>query len=307
MIGIPVFCSRTSFGSVVYSAVAEMTMKILISGSTGLIGSALSKKLLMDGHVVVSLPRTYDERIDFSDVDAVVHLAGESIADGRWTPAKKQRIEKSRVEGTQQLAEQLATSPIKPSVFICASAIGFYGQRGDALLDEDSQAGEGFLPSICRKWEHSTQRAEEAGIRTIRIRTGIVLSTEGGALKQMLTPFKMGLGGILGNGRQYMSWISLADVVQIIHWLIDTDSVYGAVNVVSPSPVTNREFTKRLGEALHRPTILPLPSLAARMVFGEMANELLLGSCRVSPKKLLNAGYAFRHTDLQDALKELLC
>jgi uncharacterized protein (TIGR01777 family) len=281
-------------------------MKILVSGSSGLIGSALVKRLQKDGHLAVGLPRTYEERIDFSDVDAVVHLAGESIACGRWTPARKQRIENSRVEGTRLLAAQLANSPVKPSVFICASAIGFYGHRGDELLDEESEAGEGFLPSVCRNWEASARHAEEAGIRTIRLRTGIVLSTKGGALKQMLPPFKMGLGGMLGNGRQYMSWISLVDVVQIIRWLIDSESVYGAVNVVSPRPVTNREFTKKLGQALHRPTLFPLPSLAARMVFGEMANELLLGSCRVSPKKLLNAGYVFRHTDLQDALEELL-
>ena len=281
-------------------------MKVMISGSSGLIGSALSKSLRSDGHIVVGLPRTYEESIDFSDVDAVVHLAGENIAAGRWTPDKKRRIEVSRVDGTRQLAEQLAGSPAKPSVFICASAIGFYGHRGDALLDEDSQAGDGFLPTVCKQWEAASRPAEEAGIRTVRIRTGIVLSTEGGALKKMLPPFKIGLGGTLGNGHQYMSWISLADVVQIIRFLIDTDSISGAVNLVSPDPVTNSEFTKKLGQVLHRPAILPLPSFAARIIFGEMANELLLESCRVHPGKLLNSGYAFRHTNLQDALKDIL-
>jgi uncharacterized protein (TIGR01777 family) len=281
-------------------------MKVMISGSSGLIGSALSKSLRSDGHIVVGLPRTYEESIDFSDVDAVVHLAGENIAAGRWTPDKKRRIEVSRVDGTRQLAEQLAGSPAKPSVFICASAIGFYGHRGDALLDEDSQAGDGFLPTVCKQWEAASRPAEEAGIRTVRIRTGIVLSTEGGALKKMLPPFKIGLGGTLGNGHQYMSWISLADVVQIIRFLIDTDSISGAVNLVSPDPVTNSEFTKKLGQVLHRPAIFPLPSFAARIIFGEMANELLLESCRVHPGKLLNSGYAFRHTNLQDALKDIL-
>jgi uncharacterized protein (TIGR01777 family) len=281
-------------------------MKVMISGSSGLIGSALSKSLRSDGHIVVRLPRTYEESIDFSDVDVVVHLAGENIAAGRWTPDKKRRIEVSRVDGTRQLAEQLAGSPAKPSVFICASAIGFYGHRGDALLDEDSQAGDGFLPTVCKQWEAASRPAEEAGIRTVRIRTGIVLSTEGGALKKMLPPFKIGLGGTLGNGHQYMSWISLADVVQIICFLIDTDSISGAVNLVSPDPVTNSEFTKKLGQVLHRPAILPLPSFAARIIFGEMANELLLESCRVHPGKLLNSGYAFRHTNLQDALKDIL-
>ena len=281
-------------------------MKVMISGSSGLIGSALSKSLRSDGHIVVGLPRTYEESLDFSDVDAVVHLAGENIAAGRWTPDKKRRIEVSRVDGTRQLAEQLAGSPAKPSVFICASAIGFYGHRGDALLDEDSQAGDGFLPTVCKQWEAASRPAEEAGIRTVRIRTGIVLSTEGGALKKMLPPFKIGLGGTLGNGHQYMSWISLADVVQIIRFLIDTDSISGAVNLVSPDPVTNSEFTKKLGQVLHRPAILPLPSFAARIIFGEMANELLLESCRVHPGKLLNSGYAFRHTNLQDALKDIL-
>jgi uncharacterized protein (TIGR01777 family) len=281
-------------------------MKVMISGSSGLIGSALSKSLRSDGHIVVGLPRTYEESIDFSDVDAVVHLAGENIAAGRWTPDKKRRIEVSRVDGTRQLAEQLVGSPAKPSVFICASAIGFYGHRGDALLDEDSQAGDGFLPTVCKQWEAASRPAEEAGIRTVRIRTGIVLSTEGGALKKMLPPFKIGLGGTLGNGHQYMSWISLADMVQIIRFLIDTDSISGAVNLVSPDPVTNSEFTKKLGQVLHRPAILPLPSFAARIIFGEMANELLLESCRVHPGKLLNSGYAFRHTNLQDALKDIL-
>lgn len=281
-------------------------MKVMVSGSSGLVGSALSKGLENDAHTVIALPRTYEDPIDFSGVDAVVHLAGENIAKGRWTEAKKRRIEESRVRGTRQLAEQLARSPSKPSVFICASAIGFYGDRGDELLDEESRPGEGFLSSVCKTWEAATQVAENAGIRTVSLRTGIVLSTQGGALNKMLFPFKMGAGGIIGNGSQYMSWVSLSDVVKIIRFLMDNDSVSGAVNVVSPEPSTNREFTKTLGRVLHRPTVFPMPSFAARLAFGEMANDLLLASCRVVPEKLLRAGYTFLHTHLDSTLRDLL-
>ena len=281
-------------------------MKVLISGSSGLIGSALRESLEADGHEVGRLPRTFETPIDFSGADAVVHLAGESIAHGRWTPAKKQRIEASRVHGTRQLAEQLARSASKPRVFICASAVGFYGNRLDEKLDDASSPGAGFLAAVCRKWEAAAQPAEEAGIRTVWIRSGVVLSTAGGALKQMLPPFKWGGGGMIGNGRQYMSWISLADEVGIIRFLIDAPAVGGAVNLVAPEPVTNLEFTQTLGKVLHRPTLLPLPAFAARLLFGEMADELLLGSTRVFPQRLLDAGYSFRHTHLQAALEELL-
>lgn len=281
-------------------------MRVLISGTSGLIGSALTKSLRDDGHQVSRLPRSCEDPIDFAGVDAVVHLAGEGIANGRWTAAKKRRIEDSRVNGTRQLAEQLARSESKPSVFVCASAIGFYGSRDNELLDENSTAGNGFLPEVCKKWEAATRLAEEAGIRTVHIRTGIVLSKKGGALKKMLPPFKMGAGGILGNGRQYMSWISLDDEVKAIRFLIDTGTISGAVNLVAPNPVTNREFTKTLGKILRRPTILPLPAFAARLLFGEMAEVLLLGSSRVAPKKLIDAGYEFCHADLQPALEEIL-
>lgn len=281
-------------------------MKVLISGSSGLVGSALRKSLEADGHVTGRLPRTYEETIDFSGVDAVVHLAGESIAEGRWTDKKKRRIEDSRVNGTQQLAEQLARSDTRPSVFICASAIGFYGDRGDERLDEASNAGSGFLTDVCQKWEAAAKPAEDAGIRTVWIRTGIVLSTDGGALKKMLPPFKLGGGGILGNGKQYMSWISLGDEVRAIRFLIDTPTVRGAVNLTAPQPVTNKEFTKTLGKALHRPTIMPLPAFAARIMFGEMADALLLASTRVYPQRLLDAGYRFRHPDLEAALEDVL-
>lgn len=281
-------------------------MRIMISGSAGLIGSALRENLEAGGHSVITLPRMFGDPVDFTGVDAVVHLAGEGIANGRWTSAKKRRIEESRVHGTRQLSKQLAGTKSKPSVFVCASAIGFYGSRGEEMLDEESSAGNGFLPEVCKKWEAATRPAEKAGIRTVHIRTGIVLSKKGGALRKMLPPFRMGAGGILGNGRQYMSWISLDDEVKAICFLIDSGSISGAVNLVAPNPVTNHDFTKTLGKVLHRPTILPLPAFAAWFLFGEMAGELLLGSARVTPKKLVDAGYEFCHAHLQSALEDIV-
>lgn len=281
-------------------------MKILISGSSGLVGAALRERLETDGHETAALPRSFEEPINFTGVDAVVHLAGEPIAEGRWTSAKKKRIEESRVNGTHQLAEQLAASESKPAVFISASAIGFYGDGGDERLAESSSAGSGFLSDVCQKWEAAAQPAAAAGIRTVCIRTGIVLSKNGGALKQMLPPFKMGGGGILGSGKQYMSWISLADEVGAICFALENTTLKGPVNLVSPHPMTNLEFTKTLGKVLKRPTVLPLPAFAARIIFGEMAEELLLGSTRVLPKKLVDAGYKFCHADLQSALEDVL-
>lgn len=281
-------------------------MKIMISGSSGLIGSALGRSLRADGHDVAALPRTYDKPIDFSGVDAVVHLAGENIASGRWSPARKQRIEESRVRGTRRLAEQLRDSGAAPSVFICASAIGYYGERGDEAVDENSPPGSGFLPDVCVQWEAAAAPAAESGIRTVHLRTGIVLSREGGALKKMLPPFTMGAGGIIGSGRQYMSWISLEDEVRAIRFLMKDDRLCGAVNLTAPQPVTNREFTKALGRALHRPTLLPLPAFAVKALFGEMGEALLLGSTRALPKRLAAAGYSFHHARLSTALEALL-
>jgi uncharacterized protein (TIGR01777 family) len=281
-------------------------MKILLSGSSGLVGSALKKELEAEGHKIVALPRTYETAIDFSGVDAVVHLAGENIAAGRWTAEKKRRIEESRVKGTAQLAEQIAHSENKPSVFICASATGYYGDRGDESLDESSALGTGFLPRICKAWEDATRPAEDAGIRTVRLRTGIVLSCDGGALQKMITPFKLGGGGILGDGTQYMSWISLADEVGIIRYLINNTDVRGSVNLVSPNPVTNREFTETLGKVLKRPTLLPMPAFAARFLFGEMADALLLASTKVYPRALQESGYEFKHPALESALRSVI-
>jgi hypothetical protein len=265
----------------------------------------LKENLERDGHSVCALPRKYENSINFKNVDAVVHLAGESIANGRWTEEKRKRIEESRIHATTQLSKQISLSDSPPSVFICASAIGYYGDRGDELLDESSNAGKGFLPEVCTKWEESTKLAEEAGVRTIRIRTGIVLSTEGGALTKMLPPFKCGVGGILGSGKQYMSWISLDDEVSIIRYLIEKSNMSGSVNLVAPHPVTNREFTKTLGQIIKRPTIIPVPAFAAHMLFGEMADALLLSSARVLPNRLIDSGYAFKHSTLASALRSI--
>lgn len=281
-------------------------MKVLISGSSGLVGSALKVDLEANGHQVAALPRTFEDPIDFSGVDAVVHLAGESIATGRWTAEKKRKIRDSRINGTAQLAKQIALSENKPSVFICASAIGYYGDRKDEELDESSEIGNGFLSEVCKEWENATHSAEEAAIRTIRLRTGIVLSTAGGALQKMVTPFKLGGGGILGSGQQYMSWISLDEEVAIIRYLIDNQTISGSVNLVSPNPVSNKEFTKTLGNVLKRPTILPMPAFAVRILFGEMGDALLLSSTRVYPRKLLQSGYKFKHPTLEPALRSIL-
>jgi len=281
-------------------------MKILVSGSSGLIGKALTANLYAEGHEIIALPRTFEKPIDFTGVDAVVHLAGESIASGRWTDEKKRKIKESRIQGTKQLAVQLSSSIEKPSVFICASAIGYYGNREDEKLDESSEAGTGFLADVCKDWEDATRPAENAGIRTVRIRTGIVLSRNGGALKEMLPAFKFGGGGLLGSGKQFMSWISLEDEVAIIRYLIDNPDISGSVNLVAPNPVTNREFTKTLGKIIKRPTILPMPAFAARLLFGEMADALLLSSARVSPNKLIASGYKFAHPTLEAALRSVL-
>lgn len=281
-------------------------MKVLISGSSGLVGSDIAADLEKDGHTVVRLPRTYEKKIDFSGTDAVIHLAGENIAAGRWTKEKKRRIEESRVKGTTQLAKQIADSKSPPNVFISASAIGYYGDRGDDNLDESSDVGSGFLPEVCKKWEDATQPAEESGVRTIRLRTGIILNSKGGALSKMLTPFKLGGGGILGNGEQFMSWISLDDEVSAIRYLIENPSVSGSVNLVSPNPVTNTEFTKTLGKVLKRPTILPMPKFAAHLLFGEMADALLLASTKVYPHKLLQSGFEFKYPTLEPSLRSIL-
>ncbi len=240
-----------------------------------------------------------------SGFDAVIHLAGESIF-GRWTAAKKKKIRDSRVAGTFNLASALARAEQKPKVFVCGSAIGYYGNRGDEVLREESAAGAGFLAEVCREWEEAAAAALQAGICTAHLRTGIVLSPKGGALGAMLMPFKLGLGGRTGDGRQWMSWIDVRDIVGGIQHILKNDAMRGPVNMVAPAPVMNAEFAKTLAGVLGRPAIFPMPAFAARLVFGEMGEELLLGSQRVEPGKLIASGYLFRYRELRASLKGLL-
>ena len=239
-------------------------------------------------------------------IDAVVHLAGENIAARRWTAKQKARIRESRVTGTRLLAESLARVARPPKVLICASAIGYYGNRGDERLDEESSSGNDFLAEVCREWEASAQAAIDKGIRVVFLRFGMILSPAGGALGKMLTPFRLGVGGIIGNGQQYMSWIALDDLIGAIYHALLDERLSGPVNAVSPNSVTNHEFTKTLGRVLGRPTLFPLPAFAARLAFGEMADGLLLSSARVEPLRLLSSGYTFRYPILREALRHLL-
>src|SRR5438876_4138316 len=269
-------------------------MKIAVTGSSGLLGSALVSSLLGTGHGVVRLKRpehwdperrTVDISV-FSGADAIVHLAGENIAAARWTTARKQRIRDSRVNGTKLIAETISRMGQPPQVFVSASAIGYYGDRGSEVLREESRPGTGFLADVCREWEAATDPATRGGIRVVHLRSGLVLSSKGGALGKMLLPFKLGVGGKIGSGNQYWSWISLDDLCAAILHSTQATGLHGPVNAVSPTPVTNIEFTKTLGRVLSRPTVFPMPAAAARLALGEMANELLLASARVEPAKL---------------------
>ena len=240
-----------------------------------------------------------------SGFDALIHLAGESVL-GRWTAAKKARIRDSRIPTTRHLAQALSQARNKPKVFLSASAIGYYGDRANEVLNEDSGSGSGFAAELSREWEAAALPATEAGIRTVQMRMGIILGKNGGALQTMLPPFKIGIGGKLGSGRQWMSWIDVQDVVGAIQHLLKTDQVRGPVNVVAPTPVTNTEFTKTLARVLSRPAIFPLPAFAAKLVFGQMADELLLASQRVQPARLLSSGYIFRFPQLRTSLQRIL-
>lgn len=296
-------------------------MKILISGSHGLVGTALIKSLEADGHAIFRLVRHYPHsasEIEWSPdrysialsmiegFDAVVHLAGESIAEGRWTDEKKKRIRESRVRGTRLLGDALANLTQQPKVMISASAIGYYGNRGDETLTEASAPGDDFLSDVCVEWEKATDLAKEKGIRTVNARFGIILDKDGGALKKMLPPFKMGIGGRIGDGKQWMSWIALDDVVDAIKFALTNDSLQGPVNFVAPNPVRNTEFTKTLGRVLSRPTIFPIPAFGVRLAFGEMADALLLTSQRVDSARLKDVGYQFKHASLEGALTHVL-
>ena len=297
-------------------------MKVLISGATGLVGRALISSLVEDGHEVVRLVRRGHKlgaleiewhpnqgRIEaqrLEGFDAVFHLAGESIASGRWTDEKKRVIRDSRTKGTSLLSETIAQLSRPPSVFISASAIGYYGNRGDEQLTEQSRPGDDFLASVCVEWEEATRAAAEKGTRTVLGRFGIILDREGGALAKMLTPFRMGIGGRVGDGRQWMSWITLDDVVNALKFLLLDSAVHGPVNIVAPNPVTNAEFTRTLGRVLSRPTFFPVPAFGARLAFGEVADALLLSSQRVDPTVLQERGFAPYWPRLEPALQHLL-
>jgi len=237
---------------------------------------------------------------------AVIHLAGEGVAKSRWTHEQKDRIRSSRVKGTRLLAETLAGLKEKPEVLICASAVGMYGNRGDETLTEDSPPGSGFLPEVCVEWEQAADPARDVGIRVVHLRIGVILSPYGGALNKMLLPFKLGLGGIVGNGNQYWSWVALDDVLGAITHILKHEKLTGPVNCTAPNPSTNREFTKALGRVLRRPTCLPVPAFAIRMMLGEMGEDLLLASAKVIPRKLEESGYHFKQTEVEAAMRAAL-
>ena len=302
-----------------HAEVAAPPTDVLVSGSSGLVGKTLAAFLTTGGHRVRRLVRRAPENDDefhwdpakgeldsaaLDGVDAVVHLAGENIAARRWSDAQKARIRDSRISGTRLLVDAVGSRSRKPQAFVCASAVGVYGDRSDEPLDEDSETGTGFLAEVCKDWESETHRL--AGVRTVQLRFGVVLSPAGGALAKMLLPFRLGVGGRIGGGRQWMSWVALDDAVGVIHHALFTDELQGPVNAVAPQPVTNSEYTRILGRILRRPTVLPMPSFAARLAFGELANELLLASQRAVPRRLQETGYVFARPDLEGALRHQL-
>lgn len=295
-------------------------MKVAITGASGLVGQALSEAMKRSGNEPIPVSRRRSqagsifwdpakgeiESEKLEEIDAIVHLAGESIAGGRWTNSFKQKILDSRVNGTRLIAETILKLSQPPKVFISTSAVGYYGNRGDATLTEDSRGGEGFLADVCRAWEACADRVIESPVRLAKLRFGVVLSKSGGTLALMLTPFRFGLGGVIGPGTQFMSWVTIDDVVRAIQYVLTHDEARGVFNVTSPVPVTNREFTKTLGSVIHRPTVLGIPSFAARLALGEMADELLLSSTRAVPEHLEKIGFRFEHPELKEALVHLL-
>jgi len=300
-----------------------MSQQIAITGATGMVGTALTESLVKAGHQVTTMRRGTTQK-DGSDlywdplnagicdpaaatgIDAIVHLAGESIAGGRWTAALKERIRSSRIEATRNLVGSLSKLKTPPTTLVCASAIGYYGDRGADELTEESPRGEGFLADVCNDWEAEAAVAEELGIRVVTVRIGVVLSPKGGALSKMLTPFRLGAGGNVGNGNQYWSWIGLHDLVRILVEAVTNSDINGVINAVSPNPMTNRDFTKVLGKVLKRPTIFPLPAFVAKVVLGEMADALLLSSSRVIPQTLARTGFRFDHAELESCLRHEL-
>jgi len=295
-------------------------MRILLTGANGFIGSALLPYLQQKGHSVARLVRKSIAPGDIiwnpekgqldakavDGLDAVIHLAGANIAGKRWTKSYKREMWDSRIRSTELLVACMSAVATPPGVFICASATGYYGNRGDEVLTEDSLPGTGFLPELCVAWEGSSRSISARGTRVVNLRTGMVLSASGGALKKMLFPFKLGLGGRLGSGNQHWSWIALADYLAIIEFILANPALSGPVNIVAPEPVTNREFTRALAKALRRPSIFPVPAVVLRAAFGEMANDLFFASQRVTPRQLTSAGFFFRHPELQPALEALV-
>lgn len=302
-------------------------MKVLISGSSGLVGSALAESLANDGHTVGRLLRPQSPReaatgahgvamrwnpttgeLDggAAGADAVVNLAGVSVASGRWTEERKNQLRASRVDTTRKLIDAIVKLTPPPRILLSTSAVGYYGDRGDEELTETSVSGTGFLANLCRDWEAEASRVATLGMRLACMRFGTILARHGGALQRMLLPFKLGAGGRLGSGNQWMSWISLEDVVRAIRYLLENETARGAMNIVAPAPVRNREFTKELARAVHRPAIFPAPGFALRLALGEMADALLLSSQRVVPQRLQTLGYRFRHPDLPTALRAVL-
>jgi uncharacterized protein (TIGR01777 family) len=302
-------------------------LAVAVTGSRGIIGSELVPFLTTGGHRVVRLvtgkagptfddgtawvnwdPRSRPDPSTFAGLDAVIHLAGENVAAGRWNEKRKRRILDSRTIPTRRIAEAVAALPLadRPRTFICASAVGYFGTRGDKVLTEDSPPGDGYFPEVCRAWEAATDPARAAGIRTANPRFGMVLTPKGGALGKQLTPFKVGLGARLGPGTQWTPWITIGDAVAAIHHCLMNEAVSGPVNVVAPNPVTNRNFTRALAQVLHRPALLSLPRFALRLIFGELADEGLLASTRAEPRKLLDTGFTFQHTELIEGLRFVL-
>lgn len=297
-------------------------MKVLISGASGLLGTRLASVLREKGHTVGRLVRpggqlapgdvpwdpmsAHIDTAPMEGANAFVHLSGASIGEGRWTPTRKALLRNSRVDSTRVLVDALARLRQKPKVFLCASATGYYGDRGDEILTESSEPGTDFLALLARDWEAEAMRAEDIGIRTVRLRYGVILSDAGGALPRMVTPFKFGVGGRFGSGRQWMSWITLDDAIEITRFAIVNDAFAGPVNIVAPDPVRNADFARALAKALHRPAIFPAPAFALRLVLGEMADPLLLSSQRVRPERLLAMNYAFRYSDPAAALESIL-
>ncbi len=299
----------------------EPARTVAVTGASGLVGQALAEAFTADGVRVLRLvrrpangpdevrwdpDRSEVEAGKLEGLDALFHLAGKGIADQRWTPAVKQQIVDSRVKGTRLLAETLAGLQSKPRVFVSASAVGFYGDRGADPIYKDASAGAGFLAETCQQWEAAGAPAWEAGLRVVQVRIGMVLSPEGGALAKMLPVFRMGAGGVIGSGDQVISWIALPDLIRVLRFVADVDSIHGAVNATTPDAVTNREFTKALGAQLGRPTFLPPPSFAVKALMGEAAGPLLFQGARVVPKRLTDAGFTFETPDLPSALGRLL-